>query len=86
MYSAKKTNLLKATPFSLFFNVILTQTKHRKKGVGCIKHKRSHRKKGVEVQRDKAEEETNRKIRVKDKYVFSCMCFFNGVCREIEGV
>ena len=39
----------------------------------------------VGVQRDK-EEETNRKIRVKDKCVFSCMCFFNGVCKKIEGV
>ena len=26
------------------------------------------------------------KIRDKGKYVFSYMCFFNGVCREIEGV
>ena len=57
-----------------------------KKGVGCIKHKRSQRKKRVGVQRDKEEEETNRKIRVKGKCVFSCICFFNGVCREIEGV
>ena len=41
------------------------------------------------AQRDKEEEEEeerNRKIRVKGKCVFSCMCFFNGVCREIEGV
>ena len=41
------------------------------------------------MQRDKEkeeEEETNRKIRVKGKCVFYCMCFFNGVCREIEGV
>ena len=40
----------------------------------------------VGVQRDKEEEETNRKIRVKGKYVFFYMCFFIGVCREIEGV
>ena len=40
------------------------------------------------MQRDKEkeEEETNRKISVKGKCVFSCMCFFNGVCREIERV
>ena len=31
-------------------------------------------------------EERNIKIRVKGKSVFSCMCFFNGVRREIEGV
>ena len=43
------------------------------------------RKKGVGVKRDDEEEKRNRKIRVKGKYVFSCMCFFNGVCREIEG-
>ena len=40
----------------------------------------------VGVQRGKEEEETNRKIVIKGKCVFSCMCFFNGVCREIEGV
>ena len=44
------------------------------------------RKKGVGVQRYEEEEEINRKIRVKGKCVFSYMCFFNGVCREIEGV
>ena len=43
------------------------------------------RKKGVGVQRDE-EEERNIKIRVKGKCVFSCMCFFNGVCREIDPV
>ena len=43
------------------------------------------RKKGVGVERDE-EEEINKKIRVKGKCVFFCMCFFNGVCREIEGV
>ena len=43
------------------------------------------RKKGVRVQRDE-EEKRNRKIRVKGKYVFFYMCFFNGVCREIKGV
>ena len=44
------------------------------------------RKKGVRVQRDEEVEERNIKIRVKGKCVFSCMRFFNGVCREIEGV
>ena len=44
------------------------------------------RNKGVGVQRDEEAEERNIKIRVKGKCVFSCMCFFNGVCREIEGV
>ena len=38
------------------------------------------------MQRDEEEEERNRKIRVKGKCVFSCMCIFNGVYREIEGV
>ena len=46
---------------------------------------RRRKKKGVGVQRDEAEER-NIKIRVKGKCVFSCMRFFNGVCREIEGV
>ena len=44
------------------------------------------KKKGVGVQRDEEEEEKNKKIRVKDKCVFSYIRFFNGVCREIEGV
>ena len=44
------------------------------------------RKKGVGVQRDEEAEERNIKIRVNGKCVFSCMYFFNGVCREIEGV
>ena len=38
------------------------------------------------MQRDEEVEERNIKIRVKGKCVFSCMRFFNGVCREIEGV
>ena len=44
------------------------------------------KKKGVGVQRDEEAEERNIKIRVKGKCVFSYMRFFNGVCREIEGV
>ena len=47
---------------------------------------RRRKKKGVGVQRDEEAEERNIKIRVKGKCVFSCMRFFNGVCREIEGV
>ena len=35
-------------------------------------------KKGVGVQRDEEEEKRNRKIMVKGKYVFSCMCFLMG--------
>ena len=34
----------------------------------------------------KKKEKRNRKIRIKGKYVFFYMCFFNRVCREIEGV
>ena len=43
------------------------------------------RKKGVEVQRDE-EEERNKEIRVKGKFVFSSMSIFNGVYKEIDGV
>ena len=35
------------------------------------------------MHRDEEEEERNRKIRVKGKYVFSYICNFNGVYREI---
>ena len=73
----KKTNLL---------TVVKLKQRHSHYFLTPFSHKRSQRKKGVGVQRDKEEEETNRKIRVKGKCVFSCMCFFNGVCREIEGV
>ena len=59
-------------PFSLCFSQYWKPLRRRKKGVG--------------VQRDEEEEERNRKNRVKGKCVFSCMCFFNGECREIEGV
>ena len=38
------------------------------------------------MQRAEEAEERNIKIRVKGKYVFFYMRFFNGVCREIEGV
>ena len=38
------------------------------------------------MHRDEEEEKRNRKIGVKGKYVFFCMCFLNGVCREIESV
>ena len=38
------------------------------------------------MQRDEEAEERNIKIRVKGKCVFSGMCFFNRVRREIEGV
>ena len=64
---------LKATPFSLFCNAIITQTKPRE--LGCR-----------EIKKKKKKKQTNRNIRVNGKCVFSCMCFFNGVCREIEGV
>ena len=47
---------------------------------------RRRKNKGVGVQRDKEAEKRNIKIRIKGKCVFSYMCFFNGVCREIEGV
>ena len=36
--------------------------------------------------REMMKKKKERKIRVKRKCVFSCMCFFNGVCREIKGV
>ena len=83
MYYAKKTNLLSSSSFS---TVVKLKQRHSHYFLTSFSHKRSQRKKGVGVQRDKEEEETNRKIRVKGKCVFSCMCFFNGVCREIEGV
>ena len=47
---------------------------------------RRRKKKGVGVHRDEEAEERNIKIMIKGKCVFSYMRFFNGVCREIEGV
>ena len=36
--------------------------------------------------REMMKKKKERKIRIKGKCVFSCMYFFNRVCREIEGV
>ena len=44
------------------------------------------RKKGVGVQRDEEEKKEIEKLGLKDKYVFSCMCIFDGLCKEIKGV
>ena len=38
------------------------------------------------MQRDEEEKKEIKKLGLKGKCVFSCICIFDGVCREIEGV
>ena len=38
------------------------------------------------MQRDEEEKKEIKKLGLKGKYVFSCMCIFDGMCIEIEGV
>ena len=69
-----------STSFSLFFNDILIHCHY-------FSNKATSKEEGSwGTQRDEEEEERNRKNRFKGKFVFSFMCIFNRVYKEINGV
>ena len=72
-------------PLSLCFSVLEATSDHSHYVFQYWEPLR-RRKKGVGVQRDEEEKKEIEKLGLKGKCVFSCMCIFDGVCREIEGV